>query len=486
MKTKIVKWTCLMGAMGLGLFAQPARGETETETLQKQLQELKENFDRTMREQRQVIETLQQRVDKLQAQAATNAVTPVLAATPATEVATTPPPVAAQSWTPTSPIRAGGGGTYMDFSLVSTFAAGGSTANDIDQLEMGGHDPQQNGFNVQGVELNMQGAVDTYFRGNANINFQIDQNGETSTEVEEAWMETLSMPLNLQVRAGQYLTSFGRNNLQHPHAWAFVDSPLVSGRLLGSDGVRNPGAQISWLAPTPFYSELFLGVQNSQGETAASFQFNHDDELYLGRKWGDGGINSPSDMLYSARYAASFDLSDNQTLLAGTSALFGPNSTGNNNCTQIYGVDAYWKWKPANAHGGFPFVSWQTEAMLRRVDAAAYTDDAMTPVYSVPQETLTDWGIYSQVLYGFRKGWVAGLRGDFTGRTSKADYEKLYGNDPDRMARWRITPNLTWYPSEFSKIRLQYNYDYREDFGSDNSVWLQFEFLLGAHAAHKF
>jgi len=45
---------------------------------------------------------------------------------------------------------------------------------------------------------------------------------------------------------------------------------------------------------------------------------------------------------------------------------------------------------------------------------------------------------------------------------------------------------LTWYPTEFSKFRLQYNYDDRRDFGTDHSVWLQFEFLLGAHAAHKF
>jgi hypothetical protein len=45
---------------------------------------------------------------------------------------------------------------------------------------------------------------------------------------------------------------------------------------------------------------------------------------------------------------------------------------------------------------------------------------------------------------------------------------------------------LTFYPSEFSKIRLQYNYDHGELFGTDHSVWLQVEFLLGAHGAHKF
>jgi len=68
----------------------------------------------------------------------------------------------------------------------------------------------------------------------------------------------------------------------------------------------------------------------------------------------------------------------------------------------------------------------------------------------------------------------------------KAQYEMIYGDDPDRTGRWRISPNLTWYPTEFSKIRLQYNLDERNDIGTDHSVWLQFEFLLGAHGAHKF
>ena len=49
-----------------------------------------------------------------------------------------------------------------------------------------------------------------------------------------------------------------------------------------------------------------------------------------------------------------------------------------------------------------------------------------------------------------------------------------------------VSPNLTWYPTEFSKLRLQYNYDYGQEFGSENSIWLQAEFLLGAHGAHKF
>ena len=465
-------------AMGLRV---PAQEAGEVEQLRKQLQEMKASFEAAQKLQREQIESLQRQLDAMQRQQAVATTT-----SPATVVVSAPEPV--KEWKPSDPIRVGKGGAYVDVSMVATFAAGGSTASDIGALQLGGHDPNQRGFTVQGAELNLQGAVDPYFRGNANIAFQIDSSGESFVELEEAWLESVSLPGNLQVRAGQYLTEFGRINTQHPHAWAFVDAPIVNGRLLGEDGLRNPGARISWLAPTPFYSELFLGVQNSQGGTAHSFRDDHGGEAFLGRLADDQGVKSFSDMLYSARYAASFEPTENQTLLGGLSAVFGPNSSGDNSDTQIYGADVYWKWKSPRAHGGFPFVSWQTEALLRRYQAGASTAVDLTgdtvPDF-VPRETVTDWGMYSQVLWGFKPGWVAGLRGDFvTG--NKADYEKLYGADVSRAMRWRISPNLTWYPSEFSKIRLQYNYDDRDLVGVDHSVWLQFEFLLGAHAAHKF
>ena len=66
------------------------------------------------------------------------------------------------------------------------------------------------------------------------------------------------------------------------------------------------------------------------------------------------------------------------------------------------------------------------------------------------------------------------------------DPRQRMAEDPLRADRTRISPNLTWYPTEFSKLRLQYNLDDRQDLGVDHSVWLQFEFILGAHAAHKF
>ena len=60
--------------------------------------------------------------------------------------------------------------------------------------------------------------------------------------------------------------------------------------------------------------------------------------------------------------------------------------------------------------------------------------------------------------------------------------------DPLRDQRGRGSVSLTYYPSEFSKIRVQYNYD-RSQFLKEedaHSFYVQFEILFGAHGAHKF
>jgi hypothetical protein len=235
--------------------------------------------------------------------------------------------------------------------------------------------------------------------------------------------------------------------------------------------------------PTPFFAEASLGIFNGQSDQAFSFRNPGEADSFgidrvHGRETIDRNLRSPGDLVYVPRLSSSFDLTDNQTLVFGTSGAFGPNDTGSHERTEIYGVDAYWKWKPAKSHLGFPFVSFQTEGLYQRFGAAA---DPLAPT-PLPSENLRDWGFYSQVLWGFHDRWVAGLRGEYASGNSGG----FDSTDPFRNERTRISPNLTWYPSEFSKIRLQYNLDHGEMVGDEHSVWLQVEFLIGAHAAHKF
>lgn len=505
----IIRIAGLASALCLSVSLMAQDANPQIQQLQKQLQAAQENFERLMREQRQVIDQLRQQVDALQKQqsSVTNepqklkeAIVQVSLGAGGDSNAPAVKLTADKKWSPADPIRLQTGKSYMDIGLVGTMAVGASTDETIEgTTQLGGHDPKQRGFTLQGLEANLAGVVDSYFRANANILFAVDSAGATVVELEEAYAETLALPGNLQLRAGQFLTEFGRNNPSHPHAWAFVDSPLVNGRLLGPDGMRGLGARLSWLMPVDFYSEMFITLQNNRGETSFSYRNDHDAGLYLGRQHGIERIKTLQDMLIIPRYAASFDLTDQQTLNVGASAAFGHNASGQRKQTQTYGADIYWKWRPTNQQGGFPFVALQSEAMLRRYQAGEFSNDfdgdgllgATEDVFGdgtlrlAPGETLTDYGFYTQLTWGFQKGWVAGLRGDWL-TAREASYEKLYGRDPDRVNRWRISPNLTWYPTEFSKLRLQYNLDERETFGLDHSVWLQLEFLLGAHASHKF
>src|ERR1043166_2631061 len=138
----------------------------------------------------------------------------------------------------TQPITIGGGRNYMNISFDGLFAVAYSSARDLDHIEVGDHDPMQRGFNARNIELAFDGAVDPYFEGFANIVFKLDTDNETEVEVEEAFLQTTSLPFNLQLKAGQFFAPFGRINPTHPHTWDFADDPIVHGLLLGPDGLR--------------------------------------------------------------------------------------------------------------------------------------------------------------------------------------------------------------------------------------------------------
>lgn len=463
-----------MGVSVAALSVSPLAGQEnarEIEALRAQLEEMQQQL---------------QRLEEQQARSVREEAAGGAAPTPAETR------VAERTWHPPHGHRTGGRENFIDISAIGTFAAGTSTEHHIEDLQGGAHDPQQRGFNVQSLELALSGIVDPYFRAQANVIFtgggHAHGEGGSGVELEEAFLETLALPGNLQFRAGQFFSEFGRHNTKHLHAWDFVDQPLINGRMFGADGLRNPGARLSWLTPTPFYSELFFAVQNSTGETAYSFRnpegFGNDVFFRPAPAHEEETeeIDGLRDLLYTTRYAASFDPADAHTLLAGVSAALGPNAPteaagifdeSDPGRTEIFGADFHWRWTPTYQTWGFPFVAWQTEAMLRRFHMRN------------PGETFEDYGFYSQVTYGFTRGWVAGLRYDWV-RGDMRDAVDQEGEELEFPDRWRVSPNLTYYPSEFSKIRLQYNHDRRGGEETDHSVWLQFEFSIGPHGAHTF
>ncbi len=373
----------------------------------------------------------------------------------------------------------------IDVSIDILMAAGGSTERDesLGNLQGGGHDPRKRGFTLQNAELSLMAAVDPYFTAEAHIVYFIDPiEGETGVELEEAFATTSNLPWGLQVEAGHFFTEFGRMNPRHPHQWNWLDAPVINTRLFGPDGMRGTGFRVGWLTPLPWFSELHYGVQNAGGETMSSFLAN--DEFFGERPIGglgfeDRDVRTTEDLVHLLRWHNLWEVSDELTASIGVSGLMGPNASGPDGDTLIYGADFLLKWRPKENERGWPFVVWQTELMKRE-----YGVDPSNPAFITDE--LEDWGLYSELLVGFTKGWAAGVRYDYA--TGSGDSVGGRDADPFRDDRHRISPILIWQVTEFSRLRLQYNYDEADhlESGHAHSVWFGLEVMFGAHPAHTY
>ena len=438
------------------------------------------------------------------------------------------------------PMGSGAQLRLMDLALFFTGAGGWSTQHGeaLKQLEGGHHDPNVRGFTLQGLELYMGGAVDPYIDFQTTLNFSVNSEGESHFEVEEGFATTQQLPFGveeygLQIQAGWFFAHFGRWNQQHVHDWYWIDQPIVTSRFFGPDNLRQAGVNLSWLVPlVPWYSNFDFAIQNAVGETMYSFGANgdigavpegehegggHGGEhgghghadmgLPGGRPFVSNEVRSLADMAYELRWANAFDITDSWSTEFGASAALGPNPTGKDSRTWLAGVDFVAKWRPLPSDRGWPYLIVQAEAMWRNYEAAAYDcaeggyvcDEGGLTGF-LPKQTLKDFGMYAQVLWGFQRGWSAGLRGGYSKGRGGASFvlHEEGGNDvlepisiaddPFRSERWRLSPVLIYQPTHFSKIALQYNYD-RTTFLEENNnhtVWLQLQVMLGSDPAHRY
>jgi uncharacterized coiled-coil protein SlyX len=320
----------------------------------------------------------------------------------------------------------------------------------------------QRGFNLDSVELMIFAPVDPYF--NLYINTPITDSG---INVEEAYAVTTFLPEGFQLKGGRFKSNFSRLDAQHPHAWDFTDIALPYRAFLGSEGLGGEnGIQLTWLPPLPVYT--LFGAEALQG---------NNDLLF-----GNNATSGPHAFTFFAK--SSLDLTENSTLLFGPYVLFG--QTRNTNIvpegpvigsSTLAGMEAVWKWKPSKSQG----VTLQSEYLFLSQDGTI----ANLETGALDSLRRRQDGFYVQGLYQWdrwRFGARYGVLDLFADTFKQNGIQRDTGQQP-----WQITASAEFNPSEFSRIRLQYNHDRTGPNSSvNNAIFLQFLFGIGAHAAHTF
>ncbi len=324
-----------------------------------------------------------------------------------------------------------------------------------------------NGFNFNYGELAIGATVDPYF--DLFTNFHLGQN---HFEIEEAYIRTRSLPLGLKLKAGKFLSDFGRLNSQHAHFWNFNEAPLVHQVFFGDEGLNEKGIQLSWISPFPFFLEL--GIEALQGENETSF----------GTQGWAGVQDAPVPNLAVGFVKTSFDWKKLITLIgfsfaSGKSRIpeFNAEATGFAGNTSIWGVDFTLKY----LIDSYRSVTFQGEWIGRQASGQEWSAGLDGPLEK------SQAGAYLEAVWRFQRQFRWGVRGDFLNHN---DIRQAGVHEPLPSNLTRYTLMVEYIPTEFSRLRIEYVNDHSHFSAAMrktvNELVFSLNIAIGAHGAHAF
>jgi len=326
--------------------------------------------------------------------------------------------------------------------------------------------PAPDGFSLGESELSFASNIDDKLYGQLTLTAS-SEDGQDHVGVEEAFIDTTSLPANFSLRAGRFYSDIGYLNGHHAHTDNFFDRPLPYQAFLGNQ-YGDDGVQVKWLAPTATFLEF----------GAEAFRGNN----YPSGGAQNGGLGTRTLFVHTGG-----DVGGENAWLAGVSMLKTKAEgaeDGFSGDTTVYIADGTWKWAPQGnfKDGG---ITVRGEYFLdQRHGQFEYQDpDSAGP--QLPLVVLWDGarrGAYLEGIYRLNRTWDVGYRYDRLWSDAGNPFAIVAGNfDP-----YRHTAELTWRNSEFSLVRLQLSHDKPNPDDSDNAVTVQYQTSLGAHGAHKF
>ena len=439
------------------------------ETFEKQQREMKESFERMLREQQAQIEALKRQIantTNVLAGAAQSNAAPAVAVTPEQlkELNTKVDGVVEAQ----KQARPNAFNPSIGFVGETIFSYNSQGSGQTGSSRPGGFDAYQ-----RSMELNVAASVDPFAKAYAVINASADAStGEATLGVEEAAIQTTSLPWNLELKAGRFFAEFGKLSYIHDHELPFVNRPLALDQYIGGES-RTDGAQLNWLLPTAHYVSLATGLGVGFG--------------------GDSPLNNPgtyralSGFNYFGRLSTYFDLTPNVQLETGMSGLINPSTQdrggvlawpGHSPGSQVEqerrvaGLDLKLSYVPLR-NNQFQRLDWGTE-VLYSDSRYLFDPDGIPGNGNEFFGDVGSLGLYSYVTYKWHRQWSGGFLFDYAQNARNHD-----------EVAFAYSPYLTWSLTHWNQLRLQYTHTDYSGVGSQPSsdaIYLQWAWIIGSHS----
>lgn len=269
----------------------------------------------------------------------------------------------------------------------------------------------------------------------------------SSTEIEEGYVEWVSLPGGIGVTVGKFRQRFGKLNRWHAHALPTQQLPLPYLAFFGEEGLAQAGVSVHWLAPIHGLGTYEVWMEATRSDNPGLF----------------GSSNGPS---LTGHINGFWELSPATYLELGVSGITGGRDDealpagATSSANRVLGVDFTFDWRPPDRALYRQFTLHGGTVMNRR----AYTG----------ADDVSAWGAFVQGEYKFARQWIAGARYEYTENPDQ----------PDQHA-WLAGPTLTWWQSEFVRLRGEYQL-YRGPVERYGQLVLQATFAMGPHKHESY
>ena len=297
---------------------------------------------------------------------------------------------------------------------------------------------------LRSFELDFRADVDPFAKAVAVVGLHEHAPDDFAIHPEEVYVTFETLPWRLRAKVGKFLASMGVTNRLHPHDLPQTTLPLVNEHWLGEEGMNAQGAELSWLVPQSLADSIEVTFGLFSGELDYLAGGDSNDPAFLGR-------------------VAVFEtLSDSEFLQVGTSHLVGWTDADGKHSAWLGGLDVMYRWRPTDR----PF---ETSLFAQ---AELFLSDRETE-----EGTTKSLGAYGLVQYQPWRDIYVGTRFDWM---EPLDRFEGHGR------AWAGGLWLSYYTSEFLRLRL--GYEHRGIVRADDldTLWLQVTFVFGSHPVEPY